>query len=527
MTNDILENFEVEGDYVPLNEHNISTVKERLNGVGKGFCLAKWTQITLHLGTGMIHSCHHPTPHKIPLAEIKENPHNLLNTSTMKSARTDMLNNIKTKECDYCWRIEEGGENSDRYLKSLERWALTDFDRISSLKGSENVHPNYLEVSFSNVCNMKCSYCGPEFSSKWVEDLKKNGPVIVNKEIGEEQWTNGWQDLDTLNFKNKEVNPYVEAFWEIFPEVYKHLKVYRITGGEPLMSKELFKTLDWIIENPNTELDFAINTNLSVPDKLWDRFVEKISIIKSGGYVKKLTIFTSIEGWEERAVYTRNGLDFDLLKKRYEQLCSLGNIRTVIMAAFNVLSITSFGKMLEWHLELKKKYNSNNSILKAEMESGFKLMKGLSSEERFAHSNDHVASVGLDIPYLRHPTVLDAQICSDQMVEDHLIPLMDYMAENTTDNKWSAHQGFETYEMEKLRRIVLHRIFYKRKMNPSRKDIDIQRAGFYDFVNDLDKRNGTNFLEVYPEMEEFYNLCKSTKETLKQEHDKEAQDEKD
>ena len=293
------------------------------------------------------------------------------------------------------------------------------------------------------------------------------------------------------------------------------------------MSKDLFKTLDWIIANPNPELDFAINTNLSVPDKLWDRFVEKISIIKSGGYVKKLTIFTSIEGWEERAVYTRNGLDFKLLQKRYEQLCSLGNIRTVIMAAFNVLSITSFGKMLEWHLELKKKYNSNNSILKAEMESGFKLMKGLSSEERFAHSNDHVASVGLDIPYLRHPTVLDAQICSDQMVEDHLIPLMDYMAENTIDNTWSAHQGFETYEMEKLRRIVLHRIFFKRKMNPSRKDIDIQRAGFYDFVNDLDKRNGTNFLEVYPEMAEFYNLCKSTKETLKQEHDKEAHDEKD
>ena len=211
-----MSEFEVEGDYVPLNEHNISTVKERLNSVGKGFCLAKWTQITLHLGTGMIHSCHHPTPHKIPLQEIKENPYNLLNTSIMKSARIDMLNNVKTKECDYCWRIEEGNGNSDRYLKSLEKWALTDFDRISSLNGSENVHPNYLEVSFSNVCNMKCSYCGPEFSSKWVEDLKKNGPVIVNKEIGAEQWTNGWQDLDTLNFKNKDINPYVDAFGKFF-----------------------------------------------------------------------------------------------------------------------------------------------------------------------------------------------------------------------------------------------------------------------------------------------------------------------
>lgn len=509
-----MQKFETNGAHIPLNEHNITTIKNKLNSVGQGFCLAKWTQITLHLGTGMIHSCHHPTPHKIPLASLKENTLNLLNTPVMKAARVDMLNDVKTKECDYCWRIESGNENSDRYLKSLEPWALNDIDRISNLKGDENVYPNYLEVSFSNVCNMKCAYCGPEFSSKWVEDLKKNGPVIVNRDIGQEQWTNGWQDLDTLNYKNSEVNPYVEAFWEIFPEVYKHLKVYRITGGEPLMSKELFRTLDWIIENPNTELDFAINTNLSVPDKLWDRFVEKISIIKSGGYVKKLTIFTSIEGWEERAVYTRNGLDFKLLQVRYEQLCAMGNVRAVIMAAFNLLSITSFGKMLEWQLALKKKYNSNPGIVQTEINSGFQLMKGRSAEERYNHSKDHADAVGLDIPYLRHPTVLDAQICSDQMVEDHLLPLMHYMAENTIDNQWSTHQGFETYEMEKLRRIVMHRLHFKKKTNPSRQDIDTQRAGFYDFVNDLDKRNGTNFLEVYPEMTKFYELCKKTKQTL-------------
>tara|TARA_R110000782_G_scaffold127743_3_gene219339 strand:- start:1069 stop:2628 length:1560 start_codon:yes stop_codon:yes gene_type:complete len=517
-----MSEFELDGEYVPLNEHNLTTVKNKLNNVGQGFCLAKWTQITLHLGTGMIHSCHHPTPHKIPLESLKEDPLNILNTPVMKAARTDMLNDVKTKECDYCWRIESGNGNSDRYLKSLEPWALNDFDRISNLNGDENVYPNYLEVSFSNVCNMKCAYCGPEFSSKWVEDLKKNGPVIINKEIGEEQWTNGWQDLDTLNYKNKDVNPYVDAFWEIFPEVYKHLKVYRITGGEPLMSKDLFKTLDWIIANPNPELDFAINTNLAVPEKLWNLFIEKITIIKSGGYVKKITVFSSIEGWGERAEYTRNGMDFKLLQVRYEQLCAIGNIRAVIMAAFNLLSITSFGKMLEWHLGLKKKYNSNNGILTAEIESGFALMTGSCAEERYNNSKDHFASAGIDIPYLRHPTVLDAQICSDEMVDDHLIPLMNYMAENTIDNSWSRHQGFEIYEMEKLRRIVVHRLYYKKKSDPSRLDIDIQRSGFYDFVNDLDKRNGTNFVEVFPEMTKFYELCKDTKKTLEQKHKEET-----
>jgi hypothetical protein len=41
---------------------NPTEVKKKLDGVGCGFCLAKWTQVTMHLGTGMTHSCHHPSP---------------------------------------------------------------------------------------------------------------------------------------------------------------------------------------------------------------------------------------------------------------------------------------------------------------------------------------------------------------------------------------------------------------------------------------------------------------------------------
>ena len=37
-------------------------MKDRLNKVGSGFCLAKWDQVTMHLHNGMTHSCpHRPT----------------------------------------------------------------------------------------------------------------------------------------------------------------------------------------------------------------------------------------------------------------------------------------------------------------------------------------------------------------------------------------------------------------------------------------------------------------------------------
>jgi organic radical activating enzyme len=73
-------------------------------------------------------------------------------------------------------------------------------------------------------------------------------------------------------------NPYVEAFWKWWPEMYQDLHTFRITGGEPLLSKDTFKLLDYIIEtpNPNKKLSLCINSNLGIPKKLFDEFVLKV-----------------------------------------------------------------------------------------------------------------------------------------------------------------------------------------------------------------------------------------------------------
>ena len=59
---------------------SILETKEKLNDVGKGFCLMKWQTETLYLHMGDNHSCYHPRPHRIGLHEIKNNPSALHNT---------------------------------------------------------------------------------------------------------------------------------------------------------------------------------------------------------------------------------------------------------------------------------------------------------------------------------------------------------------------------------------------------------------------------------------------------------------
>lgn len=498
------------------NNENFVKVKDLLDTTGKGFCLAKFTQVTMHLGTGMTHACHHPVPHKIPLDEINENPAALFNTKHLKHARKEMMAGERPKECDYCWRIEDSGGHSDRFFKSLEPWALENHDRIVDSNPEQEYFPTYLEVDFSNVCNFKCTYCGPEYSTQWVEDIKKNGPMILLPRTNQVQWAQGWQkDLDNLVYKNREFNPYVDAFWKWFPEAYKHLKVYRITGGEPLLSKETFRSIDWFIDNPNTELEFSINTNLGAPEKLWEQFLDKVRQLTEKRAVKKFTVFTSVDAWGKRAEYIRPGLNFELFKQRYEQLLEIPNVRATIMCTFNILSITSIKQLLEWQLKLKRKYNNSNMGAMWETMHGITLSEeGQTYAERKQRNPDHESVVGIDLPYLRQPWYLDAQYITKDLVQKYLIPAINFMSKNTAQHIWNSHQGFEDYELEKLKRIVIQ-ILTKIKTNDDGDSADtvINRAKFHEFVTQLDKRSGSDFLETFPEMKEFYNMCKTMKDS--------------
>ena len=108
--------------------------KKKLDSVGCGMCLAKWTQVTMHLQMGQTHSCHHPSTHRIPVAELKRNPSALHNTLYKKQRRKEMLENKRPSECDYCWNVEDNSSGfSDRTFKSNESWSKPHFDEIKNL----------------------------------------------------------------------------------------------------------------------------------------------------------------------------------------------------------------------------------------------------------------------------------------------------------------------------------------------------------------------------------------------------------
>ena len=455
---------------------SLQEVKSKLDGVGCGFCLAKWTQVTMHLGMGMTHSCHHPSPHKIPLKEVERNPSALHNTSYKKQKRREMLEGGKPEECNYCWKVEESSNSfSDRVFKSSEPWSLDQFDKIKDSHWRENFNPRYVEVSFSNTCNFKCAYCGPQYSSKWVEEIEKHGAYPTSYNFND---ISNIQARGEMPYKHSELNPYVEAFWKWWPDLYKDLHTFRITGGEPLLSKDTFKVLEYIQDHyhKNPNLSLSINSNLGVPDNLIDRFIEIAKDLCENDKVRELTIFTSVEAKGAQAEYTRYGLEYDKFWSNVDKiLTALPKVTINIMATFNALSVFSYDELIDKTFEMKKKHANGQRYW--------------------------VSALQLDTSYLRWPTHLSVKILEPEhktlILKSAEKALYYGIKEFTKDN-----YGFSNVEIQKIKRI------YDYAISEDDFDVERNRKDFVIFVDELDKRRGTNFLKTFPELNEFYAKIK-------------------
>ena len=462
---------------------NMAVLKDELNEVGEGFCLAKWNQVSILLQTGQTHSCHHPRPHVVPLDELERNPSALHNTNFKKQQRKTMLKGGKPKECDYCWNVEDANPDafSDRIMKSGEAWAFPYFDKIKKSDPSENTNPTYVEVSFSNQCNMSCGYCDVKSSSNWQHEIKTQGHYPTSGMYNNTEWM---ERDGIVPIPHSKPNPYRDAFWKWWPDLYPTLHTFRITGGEPILSKDTFKVLDYIIDNPNLNpmLEMSVNTNLCAPQDMVEEFIDKVKYITEKDLVWNFALFTSIESWGKQAEYMRDGMDTERFWNNLDMfLTKCQKPEATIMATYNLTSVPTYHEVIKKVFELKKKHYNG---------------------KRYRHY-----AVILDTAYLRHPEFLQVRLLSthwiDKIRED--VKFMESLSEEKYTHIYGhGHGGFYDFEREKLRRVLdwvdapIDDIKWLMKM----------RRDFVLFIDEFDKRRGKNFLQTFPEMEDFYYSCK-------------------
>ena len=412
----------------------------------------------------MTTSCHHPLPHKIDLEAIKTNPSAIHNTVQKKAERKQMQNGDRPKGCEYCWKIEDIDRNniSDRVYKSkiftneaLETAHTSDYNTDVNLKT--------LEIAFDRTCNFACTYCNPAFSSTWANNIKQKGPYVGMTTDGRNHFTHSHESAEP--YKKNESNPYVEAFykwWET--DLHKSLDELRITGGEPMMSPNLWRLLDWIEtqgDKMNPHMRIAINSNLGAKQSIIDRFKKKLK-----GF-KNFHLYTSMEATFGQAEYIRDGLDYGEWFSNFLHMM-VDKVPSEIhnMCTINALCLESLPELLEKILFFKNaskvygaKVNYTLNILRF---PSFQSPLVLPDDLRNKFKGDIQKFLNNNVKHLEHMEVNQTQ------------RLIDYL-----DVVKTPHAGAAT--QEKLQK------------------------DFKTFYSQYDKRTGKNFEKTFPVIGEWYN----------------------
>lgn len=221
----------------------------------------------------------------------------MMNSKEYKQLRLRMLNDEPSEICQRCYDVELFGTWSLRQSQNTNL-GVASVDLINSTKDDGSIDDfklKYMDIRFSNICNMKCRSCGPSCSSQWAQEYKdRHGEVLLRDRFG----------LEKIVVTNNENN----SFWSKLVPYLDDVKEVYFAGGESLLTPEHYKILDYWLDKGKTDVKVTYTTNFSVfkyKDKnvldYWKKFpnVEIYASLDADGalaeYMRKGTTWKDIE----------------------------------------------------------------------------------------------------------------------------------------------------------------------------------------------------------------------------------------
>ena len=149
-----------------------------------------------------------------------------MNVDKYKNLRRKMLANEKLPGCQKCYTQEQHSDLTDR--SSMRRFLNERFNHVRKDNLTDQFESvRYIEMSIDNICNLQCKMCSSLFSSK-----------LINRD----------QFLGNIVHKKLEPN-----FLKLDKMDLSNLEYVKILGGEPFITPNFLKFLDYLAERSNPE----------------------------------------------------------------------------------------------------------------------------------------------------------------------------------------------------------------------------------------------------------------------------------
>ena len=243
----------------------------------------------------------------------------------MNELRQQMLNGKRPNGCSRCWQEEDSGKKSLRQRYEQNK-------KLGNVN-LENPKIEWLELAISNDCNLMCRMCDSRYSHKlFEEEIEYHGKSYS---------------------KDKRTKMPIESVFPYVPTL-KHLK---ITGGEPLITPDHWKLLDYIIDQGHAH---HIYLNYSTNNTVYP----KQHIIERWKKFERIELAISLDSIvPEENEYLRFGtIQEEALKniQRFVELQPEMPLTVVARPTITILNVYHLPETLEWLDQHNIKHNATH-----------------------------------------------------------------------------------------------------------------------------------------------------------------------
>jgi len=291
----------------------------------KHFCMMPW--VHMHMWpAGYTYPCCMSDP-DLPIGNTQDQSlQEIWNGEQLRNIRLNMLQDKPSKECRRCYELEESGMSTLR-TGSLKNYPKH-WDKVNATEedgSAGDVNMAYLDIRFSNLCNLKCRSCGPQFSSSWFEDHKQIYGKLDHPKILKvrDDMKNFMDELDPLLASVERV------YW---------------AGGEPLITDEHYRILDKWIAMGKRDVAMDYTTNFTQM-----RFKRKTAFEYWNAF-DSVRVAASLDANHARGEYLRKNMDWaQVVQNRRDMIEQCPQVYfeiTPTVSVYNVLNLPDFHK--EW-----------------------------------------------------------------------------------------------------------------------------------------------------------------------------------
>ena len=323
------------------------------------------------------------------------------NSKDMRDIRKSMIAGEKIEGCSVCYMQEENGRTSNRQ-HSINEWKNRLGASVLESKVQQAIDNDgkldddvvYLDLRLGNLCNLKCRMCNP-----W------NSSQIFKEHLDIAEIDTGYTDIWKKTFGTFPVNVMEDQqwfdhdiMWDQVISLIPHLKKVYMTGGEPTLIKNNFRFMKSCIEQGRKDIVLFFNTNCTNINK---NFLELISQFDT------VSINASLDGVGIVNEYIRSPSDWGQISSNIEKLAQLPNVHLGITPTVQIYNVFDIVNIIKWVEHLITKFNKEIFI-------------------------DFLVNV--------HPHHLNVNILSDDMREEALNDIVDYLDEGmNTDNQMTIN----------------------------------------------------------------------------------------